>query len=223
MPNPIKPSLKSEIFPVALVILSILSSFYFYSVFPDTVATHWGFDGKPNGWSSKEVGAFLFPGIIFGMYFLFLLLPNFDPKKERYAEFRKTYHIFKNILLALFTLLYFVTSLNSAGFSYISVEFSVLTSIGLMFILIGNYMGKLKQNWFVGIKTPWTLSNEEVWNKTHRFGGKIFIIGGILMMLIYFVPPTFKIYLFILIIALLAPSTIFYSYFIYRKEKKIIK
>ena len=220
MPNPIKPNFKTELFPIILILIAFASSFYFYSVFPPEVPTHWNFNGEVDQWSSKAVGAFLFPAIILGMYILFLVLPFADPKKERYSEFAKTYHIFKTIMITIFTLLYFATSLSSAGIADIPIGLFTTFLIGSMFIVIGNYMSKLKSNWFVGIKTPWTLSSEEVWNKTHRLGGKIFIVSGFIMMAMQFLPAFFRLPLFILIIIMMTVGTFGYSYYAYRKENK---
>lgn len=220
MSNPLKPNFKTEFFPLLLIVLAITSSFYFYSVFPDTVPTHWNFNGEPDQWSSKAVGAFLFPGIILGIYVLFLLLPIIDPKKERYNEFRKTYHIFKTIIISVLSLLYLATSLSTAGLIEISITFFTLFLIGFMFILIGNYMSKLKPNWFMGIRTPWTLSSEEVWNKTHRLGGKVFIISGIIMMAMQFMPKFLVMPLFILMVIAMSIGTMGYSYFVYKNENK---
>jgi uncharacterized membrane protein len=85
---------------------------------------------------------------------------------------------------------------------------------------MGNYMGKLKPNWFVGIRTPWTLSSETVWNKTHRFGGKVFMLGGLIMIITSIAPMSWRLPLFIADIIVLMLGTVGYSYFVYLKEKK---
>lgn len=219
MPNPTKPSLKTEIFPVIILVITLIASFYFYANFPDRVPTHWNIAGEVDGWSSRWLGAFLIPTIITGMYFLFLGLPYLDPKKDRYAEFAKVYHIFKTAIILLMALIYFITGLNALGYK-VSVEFWIPLLIGILFIIMGSYMPKIKPNWFMGIRTPWTLSSEEVWNKTHRLGGKIFIIGGLLMTAMYFLPISWRLPLFIFIIVLILVGTMGYSYVLYRSEQK---
>ncbi|MEK7072147.1 MAG: DUF1648 domain-containing protein, partial [Patescibacteria group bacterium] len=87
--SPIKATIKTEIFPILLIIISILTSFYFYANFPEQVATHWNFEGQVDGYSSKAVGMFLIPLIMLGLYVMFLALPHIDPKKDRYGEFSK--------------------------------------------------------------------------------------------------------------------------------------
>ncbi len=215
--NPIKPTIKTEILPIFLVVLAIIASFYFYANFPEQVPIHWNVAGEVDNYGSRAIGAFLFPGIILGMYLMFLFLPLIDPKKERYNQFRKVYHIFKTILIALMAAIYFIASLNALGYN-IEVGVWVPVLVGLLFIVLGNYMGKIKPNWFMGIRTPWTLSSEEVWNKTHRFGGKMFMLGGLLIALNSFLPVNYRLGVFIVAIVLVLLGTVGYSYVVYLKE-----
>ena len=219
MNNPIKPIIKSEIFSWALILISVASSFYFYQHFPDRVITHWNFAGVPNGWSGRGVGAFSIPAVLIGMYLLLLFIPLLDPRKERYAEFVKPYSVFRNFILFIMTLIYFISSFNNLGFNF-NVGMWVSGAVGLLFIVLGNYLGKIKMNWFVGIRTPWTLSSEVVWNKTHRFGGKVFILAGIVMFLTSLAPMSWRLPLFVFDLIILLFGTIVYSYIVYLAEKK---
>jgi len=219
MSNPVKPTVKTEFIPLALIILTIAASVFFYNNLPERIATHWNFAGEIDGWGSGKVQAIAIPLMAVGMYLLFLLLPYIDPKKERYEQFSKIYHIFKTMILVLLVIIYFVIGLNGLGYD-LPVGMIIPGLIGLLFIVIGNYMGKIKRNWFMGIRTPWTLSSEEVWNKTHRFGGKMFILGGLLMIAEIFVPVSWKLPIFIIMIAALTLGTMGYSYLVYLKEKK---
>ena len=214
-----KPKIKIEIFSILLLVISWAAAFYFYAHFPDRVVTHWNYAGVPNGWSGKAFGAFFLPPLLTVMYLMFLVLPLLDPKKERYAEFAKTYSIFRFFILLAMTVIYFVASLNNLGYNF-DVGIFVTGAIGLLFIVLGNYFGKIKPNWFVGIRTPWTLSSETVWNKTHRFGGKVFILGGILLFLSSVAPTSWRLPIFIVDIMMLTLGTIVYSYIVYRQEKK---
>lgn len=216
MAYPIKLSIKTEIIPVIMILISVAASFYFYAHFPERVPSHWNFRGEIDGWSSKTMGAFFLPVLLIGMYLMFIALPLFDPKQERYEQFAKVYHIFKISILLILAATYFIASLNGLGYD-ISVGFWIPILIGAMFAVLGNYMGKIKMNWFVGIRTPWTLSSEEVWNKTHRFGGKVFIIGGILLASTAFLPEYLILPVFIVDILMLSLGTLAYSYIIYRQ------
>lgn len=217
--NPIRPTLKTEVLPILLLVIAVLASFYFYAHFPERVPIHWNMAGEVDNYGTRATGAFLFPGILVGMYLLFLFIPYIDPKKARYVQFRKVYHIFKAFMIFFMAAIYFIASLNALGYN-IPVGLWVPTMVGLLFIIIGNYMGKIKSNWFMGIRTPWTLSSEEVWNKTHRFGGKVFILGGVLFILMNFLPLDWRWPMFIVIMIIILFGTIGYSYILYRQEEK---
>ena len=219
MANPVKPTLKTELVPLVLIAIVIIGGFLLYPLLPDRVPTHWNFRGEVDDWSSREFATFLFPSIIIGIYIMMMLLPYLDPRKERYAEFAKVYHIFKNLLVAVFAVLYFVTSL-AAIYPSIRVEIVVPFLIGGLFIVMGNYMAKIKSNWFIGIRTPWTLSSETVWQKTHRLGGKLFVAMGIVFIFMAFLPTTigFSVFIGSLLAATFTP--IIYSYILYRRERQ---
>lgn len=207
------------IIQIAVVVASIILSVYFYRHFPATVPIHWNIAGEVDNWSSKSFGAFLLPILLVAIYFLFELLPKIDPRKERYPEFAKVYSILKTAIMLVLFGVYIVTGLNSLGYA-VSVAFWVPFIIGLLFIVIGNYFGKIRSNYFVGIKVPWTLNNEEVWNKTHRLGGKMFVLGGVVMLLTGFTPIALRLPLLIAVIFAIAVLPIVYSYFLYKKVQK---
>lgn len=219
MSNPIKPTIKTEFIPLLLIILTLASAAYFYNKLPERIAIHWNFSGQADGYGSGQAQAVFFPLMIIGMYVLFLLIPYLDPKKERYEQFSKVYHIFKSMLLTLLVIIYFVVGLNGLGYN-LPVGVIIPGLIGILFIVLGNYMSKIKMNWFMGIRTPWTMSSEEVWNKTHRFGGKMFILAGLLMLTQTFIPVSCRLPIFIIMMAVLLLGTVGYSYVVYLQEKK---
>jgi len=219
MPNPIKPTLKTEIAPILLIAVSVISSFYFYKFFPPFVPTHWNYAGEIDSYGSSFVGAFFLPILIIGIYILFMIIPYMDPKKENYIKFANVYHIFKTAFLAFLTLIYFITSFNGLGIN-IPVDKSVTILVGILFALIGYYMSDIKYNWFVGIRTPWTMSSDKVWQQTHKVGGIIFMLSGALMSYIGFMPVVYREVSFILIILFILIGTVGYSYYLYSKEKK---
>lgn len=211
-------SWKSEFLPVAAIIICLVFSFYFYANFPEIIATHWNFRGEVDGWSGKAFGAFFLPTLVLVAYLMMLAFPHFDPKKERYSEFSKPYAIFRSMLIGVLALLYLVTSFYNLGYD-LNVAAITAATVGLTMIVIGNYLGKIKKNWFVGVRTPWTLSSENVWNKTHRLSGKLFIVWGIIIIIAPWLPPLLAAILFILgIIMILGGSTV-YSYLLFKKEK----
>jgi uncharacterized membrane protein len=218
MNSPIKFNFKTEIIPLAILLACIGLSFFFYANSPATVVTHWNFRGEADGFSSRAFASFFFPVLLIGMYLLFLILPNLDPKKERYGEFAKTYNIFRHLFLGALAIIYIATGIYNIGYQ-INIGIIVATIIGLMMIIIGNYMGKIKKNWFMGIRTPWTMSSENVWNKTHRVGGILFMIFGLVIMIAPFLPELIALVLFFGWTIILVLGTFAYSYWIYRQEK----
>ncbi len=219
MSNPIKPSFKTEWLSVALIILSVAVGIYFYQHFPAKVPSHWNIRGEVDGYSSAALGAFLLPGIIIAMYLMFIIMPYFDPKREQYASFAPTYHRFKDLMVAFLYILFLMTGLNGLGYK-VDIGFWVPLLIGGLFVIIGVMMEKVKMNWFMGIRTPWTMSSEAVWDKTHKLSGKILMAAGLLIAATVLVPPTGKVILFILAIALVIITLPLYSYVLFRKEER---
>lgn len=219
MNNPVRNSVKTEIFPSALVIASFVLATYFYLHSPDRVAIHWGFAGQPNGYAGKLFGNFFVPGILLGMYALFLVLPNVDPRKERYSEFYSTYHQFKRAIMSVFFIIFVALGLKNIGYP-VKINYVVPFAVGALMIVMGSLMRKLKQNSFMGIRTAWTLSSETVWNKTHRIGGMLFVIFGLCLIVAPFLG---KIIGGIVLVAGMVAAiigSIGYSYWAYRNEKK---
>ena len=219
MTSPIKYNFKSEIFPLFLVCAALILGFYFYSHFPEKVVTHWNYAGEADGYGGRAAGAFAVPAMLAVMYFLFLFLPYFDPKKERYADFSEVYLKFRTAIIFCLFAVFSASGLYNLGFN-IPIGKTVSLVIGLLMIFLGNLMGKLKKNWFVGIRTPWTLSSENVWNKTHRFGGFAFVIFGLLIIITPYLGKTLGLAAFIGGALLAVIGSIGYSYLAYRQERK---
>ncbi len=200
---------------IALMLVSASVSFFFFQNFPAEVPIHWNAAGQPDNWGSAAFAAFFFPAMIAGIYLLMTFLPLADPHKDRYKEFGRPYGILRLSLMLFMTLIYFVSSLAGMGYD-INIGMIIPAGVGFLFIVIGNFLPKFKKNWFVGIRTPWTLSNERVWTKTHRVGGRLFILGGVLMLFSGFVPPPMNLYLFLITVGIIIIGTIGYSYWLWR-------
>lgn len=212
-----KYNIKSEVFNFTVLALTILAGIYFYMNFPDRVASHWNFSGVVDGYSGKFVGAFGMPLLMLGMYFLFLAVPFLDPQKDRYEEFSKAYNVFRSCLLASLLVIFLSMGIYNLGYG-IAVNRVVPWTVGILFVILGNYMGKIKPNWFFGIRTPWTLSDENVWTKTHRFGGYVFIFLGVLVVLSAYAGSASGVFLFAGGVAVSVLAMFIYSYVEYKKQ-----
>jgi len=218
MKNPIQYSLKTEIWPVLMVLAAIGLSLWAYPQLPEQVVSHWGFNGEANGWSSREFHAIFFPALLAVMYALFSILPKFDPNSERYKEFAGAYLAIRNLIMAVLLVIFGAATFSNLGYA-INIGAVVTGTIGIMMIVLGSYFEKLKRNWFVGIRTPWTLSSENVWNKTHRLGGILFMFWGFALILIPWLMPNIALPVLSGSMLIIVLWIVVYSYILYRDEK----
>lgn len=207
----------SIIFPSILILLSFIIAIYFYPIFPSQIATHWGVNGEINGYSSKAFGLFFMPILSVFLFALFISLPKIDPYKKNFDQFKNYFQNFINLIFAFFFYIYLITIAWNLGFRFNMIQ--VLSpSFAILFYYAGVLTLHAKRNWFVGIRTPWTMSSEKVWNKTHKIGGKLFKLTGIITLLSLFFP---NLSIFFILIPIIF-TTIFvfvYSYFEYQKLK----
>jgi uncharacterized membrane protein len=208
---------KLDIASWVFILVVLLFALYFNQILPDRIITHWDINGSPDGWGSKNFQVVFVPALMLGIYLLFKFLPKTDPRIKDYKEFSKIYSILQLSIISLFAFIFFVSGLANLGWP-ISIAKTVPFGVGILFVVIGNYIKDFKPNWFLGIRTPWTLSSDKVWQKTHQYGARMFSIGGVLVILIALLPSFIHIYLLGLFILLIL-SSIVYSYWLYRQEK----
>jgi len=218
MQLPYRVNAQLETLSVIVLLANMIASVYFFIHFPDVVPTHWNIDGDPDGFSGKTFGAFFFPALILGIYVLLLVLPTLDPLKSRYQEFAKTYQIIRMAIVLMLSSLYWVASFAGLG-APIAINQVVPMGVGILFIVLGNFMPKVKKNWFVGIRTPWTLSNEEVWNKTHRLGGKLFVLGGLAIFVSGFLPGKIAFAILMTVVVLVSVGSMGYSLWLWKRSQ----
>lgn len=204
-----------------LLLLILFSSLVFavviYSYMPDQVPIHWNIEGEIDNYGSKAFGTFFIPLLNIGMYILFLVLPKLDPKKESYKEFERSYTIIRYSMHIFMTVLFLVTVFASLGYN-VDVSLWIAAGVAVLFIVMGSVMGKVKHNYFVGFKFPWTLANEEVWKKTHYVGSKAMVWGGILAIIgVILTEGTAR--FIILMVGIFVPTilTTVYSYLYFKK------
>lgn len=207
-----------EITAVIIVAVMILGGIAVYGQMPLKMASRWDASGNVNGYSSRFAGVFLLPIILFAILLLFIAIPRIDPLRANIEKFRKNYDTFLVIISVFMASIDAFAILWNLGI-HISSNIIMPIGIGLLFLYAGILSENAKRNWFVGFRTPWTLSSDSVWNKTHKIGGLLFKIAGIISIAgIFF--GEYAVY-FILVPALfVAVFTTIYSYFIYQKENE---
>ena len=211
MKNKFKLRRESIISIIASILILIIFNLLFYDKMPAELPTHWDFRGQADDYSSKFEAMVLIQGFLVVMnLFLCFMLDN-DPKNKRQNNFLMT--LSKLSMPIIMTIIYIITILAGLGKE---VNTSVIISIlmGILFIAIGNYMPKVKRNYTMGIKLPWTLNSDENWRRTHRFGGICFIFMGLIFFVSPFVKSEIIFYLPLIIVAVL-PAI--YSYYLYTK------
>lgn len=208
--------IRKDWLPLLLILAGFGLGIYFYPVLPLKVPSHWNIYGQVDGYSSRFFGAFGLPLLNAGLYVLFLLTPYLDPKKANYKLFEGSYRMIRILMHVFLTGLQIVILSVAMGYD-LNVAVIVKLSISVIFILIGNVMGRFKHNYFVGIKTPWTLASEEVWRKTHRVAAPIWVIGGIICAVMSLWNNGASAAVFFLMIVVLALVPIIYSFVLYKR------
>lgn len=210
---------KTNIIIAVILLVSIAITVVMYPSIPDIIPTHWGVSGQIDGTGPKYM-LFVFWGIAAGVNVLMLFAEKIDPKGENYARFPKVFNVFR----VFFTAMLCGMELLSIGFAF-DPQFADMNTImfivmGGMFVLMGNYMPKVKHNYTFGIKTPWTLDSETVWNKTHRMAGPLWVASGLVIMAMAFIKTALMVNIMVVVIAVVVIVPMVYSYFEFQKEKK---
>ena len=184
-----------------------------YDKLPDQVAVHWSISGVPNNFAPKAFAGFGMPLLFAVSNTVVYFVTNADPKRDNYAKV--LVFIFKAIMPVFSLIIVPVTLLIAIGIE-IDMSSHVPIFMGILFIVVGNYFPKTKQNYTMGIKLPWTLHSEENWNKTHRLAGYTWIIGGILIIISSLISAHNYILNIILLVTLIVVPMV-YSYLLYKK------
>ncbi len=196
-----------------LTLIPVLAGVILWDKLPETMVTHWGVGNTPDGFSSKAMAVFGLPLILLAVHWVCLFAAKADPKSKNINS--RMLDLVLWICPVLSVVLGTVTYSYSLGHE-VNVQAVVTIIVGVMFVIVGNYLPKCKQSYTMGIKLPWTLSDEENWNKTHRLAGKLWVACGIVMLVMSFVPGI-AVMAVTLAFAVIIPTV--YSYMLYRKKK----
>ncbi|MEM7394898.1 MAG: SdpI family protein [Verrucomicrobiota bacterium] len=188
---------------------------------PDRIPVHWNLQGEVDRYGGRFEGILLLPLVTLGLYVMLLLLPRLDPGRANYASFRSVYAMIRLSLSAIMGWIYALMLMAAFG-RPIDMSFVLPLAVGLLFIVLGNVMGKLRPTWFVGVRTPWTLSSRVSWNRTHRLAGPLMIGFGLTIMAYAFNQSHWMLCLMIGIGLLAVLLPIVYSWLIWRSDEERI-
>jgi immunity protein, SdpI family len=168
---------RTNLLSLGLVILAFAITAALYHRLPESVPVHWDVRGEPNGFMSKPWGPFMLPLVMAGVHLVLTVIPSMSPRGYRIERFQRVFEILQAAVLAFLFFVTVIAVLAGIG-APVPMDRAMLAGVGLLLVVVGNFMGKLTKNFFVGIRTPWTLASDEVWLRTHRLGGKLFVLAG---------------------------------------------
>lgn len=208
---------RSLIVSVVFVAIAVSVSVWLYPHMPARVATHWAADGQPNGYSSRFWAVAMWPMLILGLAALAVVLPRISPKRFGMESFAGIYAALMLAIQGVMLVLGIAVMLAGAGHAVPMATVAPL-AVGVLLMVLGNYMGKLRRNFFVGIRTPWTLASEAVWERTHRLAGWVYVLAGMAMAVLALAGAMAGWTLAAVVVVLLIPHAC--SYFIYRRLER---
>ena len=203
---------KTLVITSLICLLPIIVGALVYKRLPETIATHFDLNGNPDGWSSRAFAVFGLPAILLAVNLLLPFVLRADPKHENMSG------ALVNITIWTIPVLSLVCSGLTLGRALgydVRIERVLPVFMGVLFILIGNYLPKTKQSYTMGIKLPWTLASEENWNRTHRLAGFLWVLGGVFFIVMSFIGWSVPAFVIPLSVMVLVPMV--YSYLLYRK------
>ncbi len=210
--------MRSRWFGLVIAALALIVSIWAYPQLPPTIATHWNVRGTADGFSGRATAVLIMPLVIIGLTGLFNVLPKLDPRGANYAKFIDTYWLIANAVMLFILIGHGMIIATGLGYP-VKVDRFMPIGIGLLFIVLGNYLTRVEPNWFIGIRTPWTLSSDTVWRKTHRTGGWLMVVGGFVLAASVFLPQGAFLPLLIAAILIVAVIPVVQSYILWKREQ----
>lgn len=210
----------NRLFGVMLMIVGVMFAVAAYAWFQlpggASIPVHWGINGEPNRFGGKAEGLLVMPCVALGIAMLFRVIPIIEPRRRNLLRSFSAYRAVGLSVLIFFLLIDVIKTGNLLGMFKLSMTSAIGLMMGVLFMLLGNYMGKVRSNFLFGIRTPWTLSSNIAWDKTHRLGGKLFFVTGLVGVVVNAAMPVVGLRLFIGLVALSAVVLVPYSWFVWR-------
>lgn len=211
--------------PLLIVAAAFIASAVVFPRLPERMPTHWDLSQQPSGsvptpneWSDRVWGAWLLPIFLLGMWGVVRIVPRIDPRGSNYAKFGGAFEVIIGSIMLFILALHIVVLAASLGYP-VQVQRIIPLGAGVLLIVIGNLLPRTRPNWFLGIRTPWTLSSDRVWEKTHRFGGRMFVGGGILTTIAALLWVQWASRVLVGGMAVVAVSVLIYSYLEWKREQ----
>jgi uncharacterized membrane protein len=205
--------------PQWLVLLAMFAlAAWSWRTAPERVPVHWNADGQVDRFGGKPEGLLVAPVVALAIYVLMRVLPRLDPGRANYASFAGAYNVIRLTALAMFATIYGWTHLQMRGLAAPDAQRLFPLLMGLVFIVLGGVMGKIRPNWFVGVRTPWTLSSKRSWVQTHRLAGWLFVLAGLSMWACLIVRPSWVGGVIPASVLLASGVSVVYSYFVWRTD-----
>lgn len=187
-----------------------------YPILPKEVPIHWNLQGEVNDYVSRFSAAFISPLFILGVYILLLVLPLVDPFRKNYVRFASIYRLMRWVIMMLIITIHTISLALALGYN-VQAHLIINGAIAISFIVVGHAMEFISPNFIFGIRTPWTLANEEVWRQTHELGAKVWVIGGFICLALVPVPSPWGAHAFIACFAVMVLVPVIFSYVIFRR------
>lgn len=204
--------------PLVIIAAMFVAGAVLYPSLPSPFPSHWGISGAPDAFSTKSFGSvFFMPMMAAAIYALLLFVPKLDPKRRSLKMSMRAYNIVIDAVVGMEAVI-FAATMFAAYHNGFEVAKVVLVSVGVLFMVVGNYMTTVKQNWTFGLRVSWTLSDEVVWRRANRLGGYLFVATGVVAVLSAFLPTTIAFFALMASVLAMLVITYVYSYLLFRSR-----
>jgi len=206
--------IRADVISLVFVATAFIVAAVLYPSLPEQIPTHWNSSGEVDGYMKKPGGVLIMPAMALITYVIMKVIPVISPKGFRTDKFSDVIAVLQVTLVGFMSIVAILVLLEARGLN-VRINEMIIAGTGLLFVIIGNYLGKVRKNFFIGIRTPWTLASDEVWNRTHRIGGKLFMLSGVIIWIgaLLGLPLTWTVGVAVGLVLI----PLVYSYFLYRR------
>lgn len=203
--------------PVVLIVAAVVVSIAMYPRLPEQMPTHWSVTGEVNGWSSRLWGAWMLPLMMAAIWLFLRAVPHIDPRKANYEKFAGMYDALVILIIAFMLVMHVIVLLSASG-QPVAMDRVMMPAVGVFIAIMGILLPRAHPNWFVGIRTPWTLTSDLSWERTHKIGGNLFVALGVLMILSSFISPERAIWILVVAAIAIMVFLFVYSYQVWKND-----